>query len=364
MNPSRLPFVIVAVTCASAGYSYQQTHYPTSRDAFLHVQYGTKAEFIAGLRNHPKELYQLAKHFNTGQTRLLDYIQNYVKLSTLKNSGTYRVWGIKSNGTTYSVSGHFPKGMKVWSTLDGTPIMRWNCANPMVASLPVMEEPTPPPPPPPVEEEPPPPPPPPPVEVEEPPPPPPPPVVVEPPPPPPPVVVVTPPPPPPPPPVIVEETYEVYRTEPRWSVWLGVFEYDRLLKLDRVWNLSYGASYDLYQSNYGTKFGLYIEGGGHLNNDHDFEYWGGGLQVRQVVAGYGHKVQGYVGIGGGYYDYRIDDFDKLHVGFFEHHSQFGGRAFVGVDLNDHWFIEGQALLLGEFRGRTLNRYGLNIGYRF
>lgn len=371
MNKSRTTVLFSFLTLASIAGAHQQTHLPTSGDAFLHVQYGTKAEFLNGLRAHPKELYQLARHFNTSQSKLLDYIDQHVVLSKLGRSGTYRVWGIKSNGREYSVSARFGAGMKVWSTTGGTPIMRWLCANPMVASLPAYEEPAVAPTAPPVE---------PPPAVEPPPP-------VEPPPavePPPPVVVE----PPPPPPVEekkeevkVEEKKEVtkvetvetvepapvfVKTDPRWSIWIGVFEYDRLLKLDRVYNLSYGASVDLLDLQPSqTKIGLYAEGGGHLNQDKPFAYWGVGVQLRQYLGAPTNTWRPYAGIGGGYYDFEINDFDKLHVGFFDHHSQFGGRVFLGTDIGPNFFIEAQALLLGgEFKGRTLNRYALNIGFRF
>ena len=333
----------------------------------MRVQYTSKAEFIRGLKNHPKTLKAMAKCFGTNPDHLVQYIQDDVHLGRLQATRSYKVWGLHS-GHVYQTHVRYMKGMPAWVTDDGTPIICWRCSNPMMDHLPAVAAPaavvvTPPPPTPPPAVTPPPTPPP--VEVVPPPPPvvvpPPPPVVVPPPPPavvvvpPPPPVVVTPPPPAvvTPPPAVVMES-EHYRS---FALKVGALPWTEFFGTNETM-LTAGADLDLWHFSRTSHAGVYFDTAGEFEKHSPYAWYGGGLEFRQDLSDPSKSLTPYVGLGVGYYAGHIDNFGS------ENFNKLGGKAFIGLQFRCGAFLELQYNQLGKQFGRDLSRFGLSLGYRF
>src|SRR5580692_8905557 len=56
-------------------HHHMRAHHTMMRDAFMQVQYNSKAEFVAGLRHHPAALHAMARAVHTTPDELLAYIQ-------------------------------------------------------------------------------------------------------------------------------------------------------------------------------------------------------------------------------------------------------------------------------------------------
>src|ERR1700685_4296077 len=82
--------VLVALSPSSA-LAVDELHERTSKDAFMRVQYTSKAEFLQGLRNHPKKLKAMAKCFGASPSRLLLFIRDDVHLGRLRTTRSYAV---------------------------------------------------------------------------------------------------------------------------------------------------------------------------------------------------------------------------------------------------------------------------------
>jgi|GEM_PF-3352881 len=361
------------VCCAAAVLSAgaDTLHIKTSPDSFMKEQYTTKAELMTGLRDHPAILKAMAECFGTNPDALYRYVEKNVSLGRLAKSGMYPVWGLRAHRKVYLLHRHFKKGEPVWMLADGTPILRWRCANPMATSLPAMtaSETAPPPPPEPVVTPPPPKPPEPvapPVE------PPAPPVVAPPPPPVAPPAVVTPPPPPPPSP----PTPPVAPPPPTPPVvggpWLPI-----TIKFSHIawYNASHGETdyiggglaYDLGAVHWGGRrgvFGLYFDSLGQFQPHPVYKWLGGGVEYRQYLAKEGVRWNPYLGVGLGYYRVDLQDWAPAHS-----YDRLGGKAFLGLELSNRFFVELGYDQLGEsisFVGhkRDLSRPEISVGLRF
>ena len=350
---------------ATSALAADQLHERTSPDAFMHVQYTSKAEFIQGLKDHPKTLSAMAKCFGTSPRRLLQFIRDDVHLGRLQSTRSYAVWGLHK-GHVYTTNVRYMAGVPAWVTSDGTPVIYWRCSNPMMNELPMSNRapmaiaPEPPvvtPPPPPVEVVPPPTPPvevivtpPPPVEVVTPPPavvivtPPPPVVIVA-----PPVVVVTP---PPAPPMVADHEYR------RWfGIKAGALPWTEFFGTNETMATA-GVDIDLWSVTSSSHLALYVDTAGEFEKHSPYAWYGGGLEYRQEFADPARSFTPYIGVGLGYYSGHVDDqqTDNFNV--------WGGKAFVGMQFRCGPFLELQYNQLGNVNNRNLSRFGLSLGYRF
>ena len=348
---------------ASSVLAVDQLHERTSRDSFMRVQYTSKAEFIQGLKNHPKALKAMAKCLSTSPSGLLQFIRDNVHLGRLQTTRSYAVWGLHGE-RVYTTHVRYRAGVPAWVTADGTPIIYWRCSNPMMNHLPMVVAATPAvvtpphsvvvtPPPTPVVVVPPPPPPTP-VEVVTPPPP----VVVTPPPPvvivtPPPPVVVTPPPPAPPaPPVVIERERE------RWlGIKVGVLPWTEFFGTNETMATA-GLDIDLMHVGSTSHLGLYFDTAGEFEKHSPYAWYGGGIEFRQDFSDPSKSTTPYIGVGVGYYTGHVDDEQNANF------NEFGGKAFLGLQFRGGPFLELQYNQLGNQNGRDLSRFGLSLGYRF
>jgi hypothetical protein len=351
----------LAALSASSALAVDQLHQRVSRDAFMRVQYTSKAEFIQGLKHHPKTLKALAKCFGTSASGLLQYIHDNVHLGRLQTTRSYAVWGLHGE-RVYLTHVRYMAGMPAWVTADGTPVICWSCSNPMMNHLPLVaarpqQLVTPPPPlPPPV------------VVV---PPPPPPAVVVTPPipdvivTPPPPVVVVTPPPPvvvvTPPPAVIVTRPAPpmvIEREHRRWlGIKVGALPWTEFFGTNETMATA-GVDVDFLSISSTSHVGFYFDTAGEFEAHSPYAWYGGGLEFRQDFSNLSKSTTPYIGVGIGYYTGHVDDVDS------ENFNEWGGKAFLGLQIRGGPFLELQYNQLGNVNTRNLSRFGLSLGYRF
>jgi len=324
----------------------------------MHVQYTSKAEFIQGLKQHPRTLKAMAKCFGTSTSRLLQFIHDGVHLGRLQTTRSYVVWGLHGE-RVYATHVRYMAGMPAWVTADGTPVICWRCSNPMMNHLPMESSAplamvTPPPPPTPVVT-----PPPPPVEVVTPPPPPPPVEVVI---PPPPVVIVTPPPAvivtPPPAVVVTPPPMVIMREHRRWiGIKVGVLSWNEFFGSNETMATA-GLDVDIWSFNSTSHVGLYFDTAGEFENHSPYAWYGGGLEFRQEFSNPSKSTTPYIGLGVGYYTGHVDDAVS------ENFNKLGGKAFIGLQFRGGPFLELQYNQLGKQNGRDLSRFGVSIGYRF
>lgn len=360
-------FALASVMVLGSSFSSaEQLHLPTSRDAFMHVQYTTAGEFAAGLKKHPKALQAMAKIFKVSQSEVLDYIKNNLHVDTLKSNMTVSIWGLTPKGHLYKSSHNFKTGMKVWATSDGTAVIRFVCSNPMVDSLPMgaKEVPAPEPPAKPVPEPPAPTPPPampePPKPVE------PPPKPVEPPPAPapmpePPKVEPQPAPTPAPAPAPQPKPM-VHAAKQRAQIsgWISEQRWRNHTLGKNTDIFGGGLSADMWNQQ-GWVAGPYLDSTGYFTSstsNRPMRYVALGLQARRYFGANGGYMP-YFGAGLG--AYRLDVADDVNQRF----TNLGGRALIGIQSSQKIFIEAVYNYLGQKRAaRSLGTVGINLGVRF
>jgi len=119
-----------------------------------------------------------------------------------------------------------------------------------------------------------------------------------------------------------------------------------------------GADADLWNLSDTTKLGVYFDVAGVFEDHTPYDYYGGGLDLRQYFANREAFLTPYVGVGVGYYG------GLLHDEFNTNWNKVGGKAFIGLELRCGAFIEGNYTYLGKHDNRDLSRFGVSIGYRF
>jgi hypothetical protein len=105
-------------------------------DSFLRYEVYDVPGLIAELKADPATLARFARHFATSKETILSYFENNLTVSQFPANATVRVWGYSPNAGFYTVAKTFTKGTQVFATKDGTPLLRYKCANPLRKDLP------------------------------------------------------------------------------------------------------------------------------------------------------------------------------------------------------------------------------------
>lgn len=113
------------------------------RDAFSPARMESKARLLRCLRKDARFRRNLARHFGVSEGRLVDYVDDNVKLFYLKEDLKTDVYAITRTGRRYRVSQRIPRGVLVFGLPDGYVMMKANCGNPVVATLPPVPRPAP-----------------------------------------------------------------------------------------------------------------------------------------------------------------------------------------------------------------------------
>ena len=117
--------------------SYAQAlHLPTSKDAFMHVQYNTASELADALSKDAHARKAIAKHFKISEAALVEYVRENLILTTTTQTISVPNYGLTSKNYMYYKMSTFKPGLKIWATRDGKPVLKWVCTNPIAFTLP------------------------------------------------------------------------------------------------------------------------------------------------------------------------------------------------------------------------------------
>jgi hypothetical protein len=132
----------------------------TGPDSFLRYRVNTVDQLVRQVESDAVVRARLANHFHVSQAELVRYLRDNLVVHTVSASGYYTVYGVtEKTGRIYPTRQYFRKGEKIFSLRDGSPLLKFNCGNPVTGRLPAVTEPLAPPLPPsatgpgPVEEE-------------------------------------------------------------------------------------------------------------------------------------------------------------------------------------------------------------------
>lgn len=139
MNSSRalkivfLFFVLLSFIQEVAGASTARM----PRGSFLRQPAYSAAQLASQIRRDAVVAARYAKHYGIPSARFADYIQSQVGLRRLNETGSYRVYFVKADGTIHSKVRRLRKGTAVFMHLrTGKPVLLAECGNPMSSTLP------------------------------------------------------------------------------------------------------------------------------------------------------------------------------------------------------------------------------------
>ncbi|MDX1934135.1 MAG: DUF6777 domain-containing protein [Capsulimonadales bacterium] len=149
IEPGRARFVFVLTLLTAAliegtGLAQQRdrplraaARRPSMIDAFLDRPVDSTDELVAVLRKDLRLRRRYARHFNLPEDRIVDFVRNALIVDYLKRDRVVTNYCVTGNGRIYPLRQVFKKGTKVWALRDGTPVLRWACANPLTKRLPM-----------------------------------------------------------------------------------------------------------------------------------------------------------------------------------------------------------------------------------
>lgn len=113
------------------------------RDAFSPAPMQSKARLLQCLRGDARYRKNLARHFGVSETKLVSYVDENVQVFRLKEDMKSDVYAVTRSGRRYRVAQRLPKGLLVFGLPGGYVMMKSNCGNPVIASLPPVPAPAP-----------------------------------------------------------------------------------------------------------------------------------------------------------------------------------------------------------------------------
>lgn len=110
----------------------------TGPDSFLQWRANTVETLVEQVQNDSVLRQRLAKHFHVSQAELVSYLRDNLRVITFSSSGWRPVYGVTRSGRIYRSRDYFRKGGKVFGLADGTPVLKYACANPLTTELPAV----------------------------------------------------------------------------------------------------------------------------------------------------------------------------------------------------------------------------------
>lgn len=133
--PARLLAVVLLGLLALPALAAKER---TGPDSFVPYRAYTVDELVAQVESDVVVCQRLAKHFHVSQADLVKYLRDNIQVITFSESGWRPVYGVTRTGRIYKSRDYFRKGGKVFGLSDGTPLMKYACANPIVTELPTV----------------------------------------------------------------------------------------------------------------------------------------------------------------------------------------------------------------------------------
>lgn len=95
-------------------------------------------ELVVRLKSNGTFRKNLARHFGLPEERVVAFVKEALVPSTLPRPTTLMNYGVTRSGKIYGKKTLLKKGTPVWATRSGKPILKWDCSNPLLPTLPVL----------------------------------------------------------------------------------------------------------------------------------------------------------------------------------------------------------------------------------
>lgn len=110
------------------------------RDRFNNTPSLTLDGLVETLKTNKTFRKNLSKHFDIPEERLVDFVQDALIPQVLATDAKVQNYGVTKTGQIYHKNTTLKKGTRVWGLRDGTPILKWDCSNPLLMKLPVVKK--------------------------------------------------------------------------------------------------------------------------------------------------------------------------------------------------------------------------------
>jgi hypothetical protein len=150
-----------------------------------------------------------------------------------------------------------------------------------------------------------------------------------------------------------------YHEEPI-RIWFGLLDWQlfRTSKVDPYFTI--GASYDPIHFDKHFEAGLYFDLAGYMDTHPDYEYYGGGAEVRAFLnPSWSRGLNPYASVGYGIYHNGIASGSNYPTA-----TTLAPRYTLGLQLDRNYFLEASYTEFGNHFNRDLGRFGVDIGIRF
>lgn len=107
------------------------------RDRFSNSPALTLDGLLETLKTNATFRKNLSKHFAIPEDRLLGFVADALVPQVLSADSRVQNYGVTKSGLIYHKNTTLKKGTRVWGLRDGTPILKWDCSNPLLLELPV-----------------------------------------------------------------------------------------------------------------------------------------------------------------------------------------------------------------------------------
>ncbi|MBB6052355.1 PEP-CTERM sorting domain-containing protein [Armatimonas rosea] len=107
------------------------------RDRFSNSPALTLDGLVETLKTNATFRKNLSKHFAIPEDRLLGFVADALVPQVLSADSRVQNYGVTKSGLIYHKNTTLKKGTRVWGLRDGTPILKWDCSNPLLLELPV-----------------------------------------------------------------------------------------------------------------------------------------------------------------------------------------------------------------------------------
>lgn len=140
-SSARTVLLAAGLLAVAALPTYGAARRRTGPDSFLRWQAYTKQEFMSQVEGDAVLRQRLVKHFHVHEAELLDYLRANLRDVKLREAGWRVVYGVTRTGRIYKTRAFLAKGATALGLVDGTPVFRLPCGNPLITLLPVLHRP-------------------------------------------------------------------------------------------------------------------------------------------------------------------------------------------------------------------------------
>lgn len=110
------------------------------RDRFNNTPSLTLDGLVETIKTNSTFRKNLSKHFAIPEERLVEFVQDALVPQVLPADSRVQNYGVTKSGLIYHKNTTLKKGTRVWGLRDGTPILKWDCSNPLLMKLPVVKK--------------------------------------------------------------------------------------------------------------------------------------------------------------------------------------------------------------------------------